>query len=37
MSNQEHRSEPQERTDAVEELDELMTDESAEPGMSYSI
>ncbi len=37
MSNQEHRSEPQERTDAVEELDELMTDESAEPGMSYTI
>lgn len=37
MSNQEHRSEPQERTDAVEELDELMTDESAEPGMGYTI
>ena len=33
MSNQE----PQERTDPVEELDELMTDESAEPGMSYTI
>ena len=33
MSNQE----PQERTDAVEELDELMTDESVEPGMSYTI
>ena len=33
MSNQE----PQERTDAVEEFDELMTDESVEPGMSYTI
>lgn len=33
MSNQE----PQERTDAVDELDELMTDESVEPGMSYTI
>ncbi len=33
MSNQE----PQERTDPVEELDELMTDESAEPGMSDTI
>lgn len=33
MSNQE----PQERTDAVEELDELMTDESPEPGMGYTI
>ncbi|RYQ08451.1 ABC transporter ATP-binding protein [Bifidobacterium pseudolongum subsp. globosum] len=33
MSNQK----PQERTDAVEELDELMTDESTEPGMGYTI
>ncbi|RGW07790.1 ATP-binding cassette domain-containing protein [Bifidobacterium pseudolongum] len=33
MSNQK----PQERTDPVDELDERMTDESAEPGMSYTI
>ena len=37
MSNQEHHSEPQECADAVEELDELMDDGSAERDMGYTI